>query len=121
MQAFSSYLSSQAAAQEKLIRRSSRQSLSLARLIGAVTIAQMLVEQLNAASKSSGNPAGWMVFDRTWRNKFYPIMNSTELRTIRVEDARLPVESIVEELLGLSSDQWTLSNNKRKRLFASRV
>jgi cytidylate kinase len=96
LHSFSSYLSSQAAAQDK-VYQPQQPSITISRETGAgaVTIAQMLVERLNAVSKPSGDTASWMIFDRN-------------LEKFVVEDARLPVEAIVEELLGLHPTQWTL-------------
>ena len=118
LQAFSSYLSSQAAAQEKAYQ-AQQPSITISRETGsgAVTIAQMLVEQLNAASESSGNTAGWMVFDR---NLAKQVLTDHELpqnwERFVVEDARLPVEAIVEELLGLHPTQWTLVQHTTKTI-----
>jgi cytidylate kinase len=118
LQAFSSYLSSQAAAQEKA-SQAQQPSITISRETGsgAVTIAQMLVEQLNAASKSPGNTAGWMVFDR---NLAKQVLTDHELpqnwERFVVEDARLPVEAIVEELLGLHPTQWTLVQHTTKTI-----
>lgn len=117
LQAFSSYLSSQAAAQEKAYQPQ-QPSITISRETGsgAVTIAQMLVEQLNAASEPSVN-AGWMVFDR---NLAKQVLTDHELpqnwERFVVEDARLPVEAIVEELLGLHPTQWTLVQHTTKTI-----
>lgn len=117
LQAFSSYLSSQAAAQEKAYQPQ-QPSITISRETGsgAVTIAQMLVERLNAASEPSVN-AGWMVFDR---NLAKQVLTDHELpqnwERFVVEDARLPVEAIVEELLGLHPTQWTLVQHTTKTI-----
>jgi cytidylate kinase len=110
LQAFSSYLSSQAAAQDKAYQPQ-QPSITISRETGsgAVTIAQMLVERLNAVSKSSGDTASWMVFDRNLAKQVLTDHALPEnLEKFVIEDARLPVESIVEELLGLHPTQWTL-------------
>jgi cytidylate kinase len=118
LQAFGSYLSSQAAAQEKA-SQPQQPSITISRETGsgAVTIAQMLVDQLNAASKSSGSTASWMVFDR---NLAKQVLTDNELpqnwERFVVEDARLPVEAIVEELLGLHPTQWTLVQHTTKTI-----
>src|ERR1700747_3730794 len=109
LQAFSSYLSSQGAAQEKAYQPQ-QPSITISRETGsgAVTIAQMLVERLNAVSKSSDKTAGWMVFDRNLAKEVLADHElSQNLERFMVEDARLPVEAIVEELLGLHPSQWT--------------
>ena len=72
LQAFSSYLQSQAAAREKAYQQQPSITISREAGSGAVTIGQMLVERF------------------------------------MVEDARLPVETIVEELLGLHPTPWLL-------------
>jgi cytidylate kinase len=118
LQAFSSYLSSQAAAQEKAYEQQ-QPSITISRETGsgAVTIAQMLVEKLNAVAKPSGNTASWTVFDR---NLAKQVLTDHELpqnlERFMVEDARLPVESIVEELLGLHPTQWTLVQHTTKTI-----
>jgi cytidylate kinase len=118
LQAFSSYLSSQAAAQEKAYQPQ-QPSITISRETGsgAVTIAQMLVEKLNAASQPSANAASWMVFDR---NLAKQVLTDHELpqnlERFVVEDARLPVEAIVEELLGLHPTQWTLVQHTTKTI-----
>jgi CMP/dCMP kinase len=118
LQAFSSYLSSQAAAQEKAYQPQ-QPSITISRETGsgAVTIAQMLVERLNAVSKSSDNTSSWMVFDR---NLAKQVLTDHELpqnlERFMVEDARLPVEAIVEELLGLHPTQWTFVQQTTKTI-----
>jgi len=118
LQAFGSYLSSQAAAQEKAYRPQ-QPSITISRETGsgAVTIAQMLVERLNAVSKSSDNTAGWMVFDRNLAKEVLADHElSQNLERFMVEDARLPVEAIVEELLGLHPSQWTFVQQTTKTI-----
>ena len=118
LQAFSSYLSSQAAAEEKAYQPQ-QPSITISRETGsgAVTIAQMVVERLNAVPKSPGDSASWMVFDR---NLAKQVLIDHELpqklERFMVEDARLPVEAIVEELLGLHPTQWTLAQHTTKTI-----
>ena len=110
LHSFSSYLSSQAAAQDK-VYQPQQPSITISRETGAgaVTIAQMLVERLNAVSKPSGDTASWMIFDRNLAKQVLTDHAlSQNLEKFVVEDARLPVEAIVEELLGLHPTQWTL-------------
>jgi Cytidylate kinase len=117
LQSFSSYLSSQAAAQEKAYQPQ-QPSITISRETGsgAVTIAQMLVERLNAVSKSS-DMAGWMVFDRNLATRVLADHElSQNLERFMVEDARLPVEAIVEELLGLHPSQWTFVQQTTKTI-----
>jgi cytidylate kinase len=118
LQAFSSYLSSQAAAQEKAYQPQ-QPSITISRQTGsgAVTIGQMLVERLNAASKLSDNTASWTVFDRNLAKQVLADHElSQNLERFMVEDARLPVEAIVEELLGLHPTQWTLVQQTTKTI-----
>jgi len=118
LQAFSSYLSAQAAAQEKAYQPQ-QPSITISRETGsgAVTIAQMLVEQLNAGSKSPGDSASWMVFDRNLaKQALLDHELPQNLERFMVEDARLPVEAIVEELLGLHPTQWTFVQHTTKTI-----
>jgi CMP/dCMP kinase len=118
LKAFSSYLSSQAAAQDKAYQPQ-QPSITISRETGsgAVTIAQMLVERLNAVSKPSDDTASWMVFDRNLAKQVLTDHAlSQNLEKFMVEDARLPVEAIVEELLGLHPTQWTLVQHTTKTI-----
>jgi cytidylate kinase len=118
LQAFSSYLSSQAAAQEKAYQPQ-QPSITISRQTGsgAVTIAQMLVERLNAVSEQASNTASWMVFDRNLAKQVLADHElSQNLERFMVEDARLPVEAIVEELLGLHPTQWTFVQQTTKTI-----
>ena len=75
---------------------------------GAVTIGQMLVERLNATSKSSDSPS-WTVFDSNLAKQVLVDHQLPDrLEQFMVEDSRLPVETIVEELLGLHPTPWLL-------------
>ena len=118
LQAFSGYLSSQSAAQDKAYQPQ-QPSITISRETGsgAVTIAQKLVERLNAVSKPSGDTASWMVFDRNLAKQVLTDHAlSQNLEKFMVEDARLPVEAIVEELLGLHPTQWTLVQHTTKTI-----
>ena len=118
LQAFSSYLSSQAAALEKAYQPQ-QPSITISRETGsgAVSIAQMLVERLNEASKSPDNTTSWMVFDRNLAKQVLADHElSQNLERFMVEYARLPVEAIVEELLGLHPTQWTLVQQTTKTI-----
>jgi CMP/dCMP kinase len=118
LQAFSSYLSSQTAAHEKAYQPQ-QPSITISRETGsgAVTIAQILVERLNAVSESASNTASWTVFDRNLAKRVLADHElSQNLERFMVEDARLPVEAIVEELLGLHPTQWTLVQQTTKTI-----
>jgi cytidylate kinase len=118
LQAFSSYLQSQAAAQEKAYEPQ-QPSITISREAGsgAVTIAQMLVERLNAASKPSEVSVGCTVFDSNLaRQVLLDHKLPEKLERFIVEDARLPVETIVEELLGLHPTPWLLVQQTTKTI-----
>jgi cytidylate kinase len=108
LQAFSSYLQSQAAAREKAYQQQPSITISREAGSGAVTIGQMLVERLNATLESSDSPS-WTVFDSNLAKRVLVDHQLPErLERFMVEDARLPVETIVEELLGLHPTPWLL-------------
>jgi cytidylate kinase len=108
LQAFSSYLQSQATAREKAYQQQPSITISREAGSGAVTIAQMLVERLNSTSKSSDS-ASWTVFDSNLAKQVLVDHQLPDrLERFMVEDARLPVETIVEELLGLHPTPWLL-------------
>jgi cytidylate kinase len=118
LQAFSSYLQSQAAAQEKAYEPQ-QPSITLSREAGsgAVTIAQMLVERLNAISQPAGYTTDWTVFDSNLAKQALVDHRLPErLERFMVEDARLPVETIVEELLGLHPTPWLLVQQTTKTI-----
>jgi cytidylate kinase len=75
---------------------------------GAVTIANMLVNHLNRAEKHSSEAAPWTVFDNNLaRQVLLDHKLPLNLEKFIVEDARLPIDGIVEELLGLHPTSWT--------------
>lgn len=118
LKAFSGYLSSQAAALEKA-QEPQQPSITISREAGsgAVTIAQMLVERLNAATKPPKESSGWTVFDRNLAKQVLVDHELPQnLERFVVEDARLPVESIVEELLGLHPTPWALAQQTTKTI-----
>jgi cytidylate kinase len=84
---------------------------------GATTVAQMVAEQLNAIIKPAPSEAGWTVFDKNLAKEVLVEHKlSPELEKFMVEDARLPVESIVEELLGLHPNTWWLVQQTTKTI-----
>jgi cytidylate kinase len=116
LQAFSSYLQSQAAAREKAYQQQPSITISREAGSGAVTIGQMLVERLNATSKSSDSPS-WTVFDSNLAKQVLVDHQLPErLERFMVEDARLPVETIVEELLGLHPTPWLLAQQTTRTI-----
>jgi len=110
LEAFGRYLQSRAAVQEKA-EEPRQPSITISREAGAgaVTIAQMLVERLNTASESPESTTSWTVFDSNLAKQVLVDHQLPEnLERFMVEDARLPVETIVEELLGLHPTPWLL-------------
>jgi cytidylate kinase len=118
LQAFGGYLQAQVALQDKPYEPQ-QPSITISREAGsgAVTIAQMLVERLNAATKQPQASAGWTVFDH---NLAKQVLIDHELpqnlERFMVEDSRLPVETIVEELLGLHPTPWIFVQQTTKTI-----
>jgi cytidylate kinase len=118
LQAFGSYLSAHAATQTKP-QQWRQPSITISREAGsgAVTIAQMLVERLNAVTAPSKGSTGWTVFDRNLANQVLVDHELPDnLERFMIEDSRLPVESIVEELLGLHPTLWTFVQQTTKTI-----
>lgn len=75
---------------------------------GGITIAELLSHQLSTAEKTPPNKP-WAVFDANSAKQVLEDHKlSPELERFMTEDARLPVEAIVEEILGLHPSGWTL-------------
>ena len=118
LEKFNRYLRSQVAL-EKNAPLPQQPSITISREsgAGAITVAQMAAEKLNAVIKPVATEAAWTVFDRNLakevlvEHKLPP-----ELEKFMVEDARLPVESIVEELLGLHPNDWWLAQQTTKTI-----
>jgi len=118
LEKFNRYLVSQAAL-EKNAPLLQQPSITVSREsgAGATTVAQMAAERLNAIIKPGEAEAAWTVFDKNLakevlvEHKLPP-----ELEKFMVEDARLPVESIVEELLGLHPNDWWLPQQTTKTI-----
>lgn len=109
LQAFRSYLQSQAVAQEKAYEQQPSITISRQSGAGAVSVEQMLVERLNAAAKPFEGTTGWTVFDRNLAKQVLVDHELPQnLERFMAEDARLPVETIVEEVLGLHPTPWSL-------------
>jgi cytidylate kinase len=118
LRAFGAYLSAHAAAQTKP-QEWRQPSITISREAGsgAVTIAQLLVERLNALTPPSQGSTGWAVFDRNLANQVLIDHELPEkLERFMVEDSRLPVESIVEELLGLHPTPWIFVQQTTKTI-----
>jgi hypothetical protein len=107
---FGSYLQSQAALPEQ-VREQHPLSITISREVGAGgrTIAEMLGQRLTDAEKTPG-ASPWIVFDSSLAKQVLEDHKlPPNLERFMTEDARLlPVEAIVEELLGLHPSGWTL-------------
>jgi CMP/dCMP kinase len=103
------YLQTQAALPEKA-RRSQPLAITISREAGAggITIAELLAQRLTAAEKTPAT-SPWAVFDAGLAKR---VLEDHELppnlERFMTEDARFPVEAIVEEVLGLHPSAWTL-------------
>ena len=106
---FGSYLQSQAAVPEKA-RESQPFSITISREVGAGgrTIAELLGQRLTAAEQTPAT-SPWAVFDANLaKHVLEDHKLPPNLERFMAEDARLPVEAIVEEVLGLHPSGWTL-------------
>jgi cytidylate kinase len=118
LEKFNRYLLSQAAlAKNAPLLQQPSITISRESGSGATTVAQMAAERLNSIIKPGVAEAAWTVFDKNLakevlvEHKLPP-----ELEKFMVEDARLPVESIVEELLGLHPNDWWLVQQTTKTI-----
>ena len=106
---FGSYLQSQAAFPEKA-REPQALAITISREVGAggITIAELLGQRLTAAEKTPA-ASPWAVFDADLAKQVLEDHKlPLNLERFMAEDARLPVEAIVEEVLGLHPSGWTL-------------
>jgi cytidylate kinase len=84
---------------------------------GAITIATMLADRLNQLEKRSDELPSWTVFDRNLASQvLIDHKLPLNLEKFIVEDARLPVDAIVEELLGLHPTPWTFVQQTTKTI-----
>jgi CMP/dCMP kinase len=84
---------------------------------GATTVAHLVAEQLNTIIKPAATEAAWTVFDKNLAKEVLVEHRlSPDLEKFMIEDARLPVESIVEELLGLHPNSWWLAQQTTKTI-----
>jgi cytidylate kinase len=107
---FGSFLQSQATIPETA-REPQPLAITISREVGAGgrTIAELLGQRLTAAEKSPA-ASPWAVFDANLaRHVLQDHKLPPNLEQFMTEDARLvPVEAIVEEVLGLHPSAWTL-------------
>jgi cytidylate kinase len=74
---------------------------------GAITIAEMVRQRLTAA-EAAPSSSPWAVFDANLANQVLKDHQlPPDLARFMAEDARLPVDAIVEEILGLHPSGWT--------------
>ena len=118
LERFNRYLLSQAALPKKApLPQQPSITISRESGAGAITVAQMVAERLNAIVKPAGTEAAWTVFHKNLAKEVLVEHKlSPELEKFMVEDARLPVESIVEELLGLHPNNWWLAQQTTKTI-----
>jgi cytidylate kinase len=84
---------------------------------GATTVAEMVAERLNAIAKPSETEAAWTVFDKNLAKEVLVEHKlPLNLEKFMVEDARIPVESVVEELLGIHPNTVWLAQQTTKTI-----
>src|SRR3984893_903428 len=110
VEVFGSYLQSQAAL-PGMVRELHPLAITISREVGAggKTIADLLGQRLTAVEKTPA-ASPWIVFDSSLAKQVLEDHNlPPDLERFMTEDARLlPVEAIVEEVLGLHPSAWTL-------------
>jgi cytidylate kinase len=114
---FGSYLRAQAALPEKA-REPQPLAITISREVGAGgrTIAELLAQRLAAAEKTPA-ASPWAVFDANLAKQVLEDHKlPLNLERFMTEDARLPVEAIVEEVLGLHPSGWTLVQHTTKTI-----
>jgi cytidylate kinase len=118
LERFNRYLLSQAALPKRaLLPQQPSITISRESGAGATTIAEIAAERLNAIAKPGSTEAPWTVFDKNLAKEVLVEHKlSPDLEKLMVEDARLPVESIVEELLGLHPNTWWLAQQTTKTI-----
>ena len=118
LQRFNRYLLSQSALPKKA-PLPQQPSITISRQsgAGAITVAEMVAERLNAIAKPSETEAAWTVFNKNLaKETLVEHKLPLELERFMVEDARVPVESIVEELLGVHPNTVWLAQQTTKTI-----
>jgi len=113
---FGSYLQSQAAFPEKA--RQSQLAITISREVGAGgrTIAELVAHRLAATEKLPASTP-WAVFDANLAKQVLEDHKlPPNLERFVTEDARLPIEAIVEEVLRLHPSGWTLVQHTTKTI-----
>ncbi|MBV8212260.1 MAG: cytidylate kinase-like family protein [Verrucomicrobia bacterium] len=118
LEKFNRYLQLQATIQGKVpLRQQPSITISRESGAGATTVAHMVADQLNAIVKPVETEAAWTVFDKNLaREVLVEHKLPLDLEKFMVEDALLPVESIVEELLGLHPNTEWLAQQTTKTI-----
>lgn len=116
LEAFHRYLCLQALPEKRREPPPLTVTLSREAGAGAVTIAGLLVERLTAAEPSP-ETTPWTVFDANLAKQVLEDHRlPLNLERFMTEEAGLPVEGIVEEVLGLHPSGWTLVQHTTKTL-----
>jgi cytidylate kinase len=113
---FGSYLQSQAASPEK--PRKPPLAITISREVGAGgrTIAELVGQRL-AATEKTPDSSTWAVFDANLAKQVLEDHKlPPNLERFVTEDARLPVEAIIEEVLRLHPSGWTLAQHTTKTI-----
>jgi cytidylate kinase len=113
---FGSYLQSQAAFSEK--PRKTPLAITISREVGAGgrTIAELVGQRL-AATEKRPDAKPWAVFDANLAKQVLEDHKlPPDLERFVTEDARLPVEAIIEEVLRLHPSGWTLAQHTTKTI-----
>ena len=113
---FGSYLQSQASFPQKA--RGPELAITISREVGAGgrTIAELVAQRLAVTEKKPASTP-WAVFDANLAKQVLEDHKlPPNLERFMTEDARLPVEAIVEEVLGLHPSGWTLVQHTTKTI-----
>ena len=109
LEVFNRYLQFQTALPEKK-RQLPALAITLSREAGAggTEIAELLAERMMVAEKNKG-VSPWAVFDANLAKQVLEDHNlAPNLGRLMAEDTQFPMETIVEEVMGLHPSNWTL-------------
>jgi cytidylate kinase len=116
---FSRYLQAQVALPENVrVREPQPLAITISREAGTggIIIAELLAQRLSAVEKTAAtNP--WAVFDANLAKQVLEDHKlPPQLERFITEDARFPIEEMVEEVLGLHPSAWTLVQHTTKTI-----
>ncbi|HYY28877.1 MAG TPA: cytidylate kinase-like family protein [Chthoniobacterales bacterium] len=114
---FNRYLAAQAAVPEK-VHQPTPLSVTISREAGAggTTIAEILADRLSAVEQAPASRP-WAVFDAELaRQVLEDHKLPPQLERLVTEETKLPIEEVVEELLGLHPTRWTLVQHTTKTI-----